>query len=259
MEAVPKQRRPAWHCSCSGIPTVLFCSQGPCEGLRFWSSFPFCHTGFVLTGAELVFCQERSKVHGSPHLCHGRFCPAAGSDSAQSHWGDTGLSGAGEDVPQLIGSKGAYPSGSARCPLLLCPASQCGTRACCWNSGSAAVPHSSTGCHSFSGSGTWAGTQPAVTNTREVRCSTVLMGGESLSPHGLTSLFSTATPGFWKGLGCLGPPNLQRSQESTGRGGWTMPKAQNSKPWQQLRADATRTLLPRGSCPFLAHPCYGEA
>lgn len=32
------------------------------------------------------------------------------------------------------------------------------------------------GCQSFFGSGTWAGADPAVTNTREVWCNTVLMG-----------------------------------------------------------------------------------
>ena len=111
VQPAPKQRCSAWHCSCSGIPTVLFSSQGPCEDLRFWSSLPLPHMGFALTGAELVFAKRSGKVCSSPHLCHGKFCPAAGSASAQSHWGDTGHGCAGEDAPQPTadGQRGCLP------------------------------------------------------------------------------------------------------------------------------------------------------
>lgn len=112
-----------------------------------------------------------------------------------------------------VRNKSAYRSSPPSRPLLFCPASQCGTSACCCNAGSAAVPRSNMGCQSFFGSGTWAGAEPAVTNTREVRCDTVLMGGRRVTqPHRVTSLFVTATAHFRRGrsshwLGRLGPPD----------------------------------------------------
>lgn len=39
---------------------------------------------------ELVACQGDSKVCRSPHLSQIKFCPAARSDSAQTHWKATG-------------------------------------------------------------------------------------------------------------------------------------------------------------------------
>lgn len=39
---------------------------------------------------ELVACRGDSKVCRSPHLSQIKFCPAARSDSAQSHWKATG-------------------------------------------------------------------------------------------------------------------------------------------------------------------------
>lgn len=78
-----------------------------------------------------------------------------------------------------------------------------------------------------------------MTNTREVRCDTVLMGGRRVTqPHRVTSLFVAATAHFRRGRSShwLGPPwfgtplTLHRLLESVGKGSWTMSKAQHSKP-----------------------------
>lgn len=58
---------------------------------------------------ELVACQGDSKVCRSPHLSQIKFCPAARSDSAQSHWKATGhghvcVCGGGGDVQQHLAS-----------------------------------------------------------------------------------------------------------------------------------------------------------
>lgn len=54
---------------------------------------------------ELVACQGDSKVCGSPHLSQIKFCPAARSDSAQTHWRATGHGRAGgTEVQQRLAS-----------------------------------------------------------------------------------------------------------------------------------------------------------
>lgn len=161
VQPAPKQRCSAWHCSCSGIPTVLFSSQGPVRTRGFGA---VCRSPtWALLSQELSWCllkgaarcaAARTSAMASSALLQGQPLPrVTGETQGTAVWERMRHS------QQLTGNEGAYRSGSASCPVLR-PASQCATRACCCIAGSAAVPHSNMGCQSFSGSGTWAGAQP---------------------------------------------------------------------------------------------------